>query len=90
MTPNKENISISGIIVLILVCLNAFIAKIAFIVNEKWYGILVFTIPLLIVAIWDMRKKKYTALRCKVPGHPHYFFKHKHRTKTSLALKRNR
>jgi len=63
MTSNKESNSVSGIAVLILVILNAVIAKIALIRNENWYWFLVFTIPLLLMAIWDMHKKKHTASR---------------------------
>lgn len=91
MTPNKENISISGISVLMLVFLNAVIAKIAFTAHPSWYWILIFTMPLLFIAVWDMRKKKDAALHnSQAPGHPRYFFKHKARAKTALTLKRNR
>lgn len=77
MTQHKKNVPIGGVIVLLLVFLNALIAKTAFMVNENWYWALLFTIPLLLIAIWDIRQKKHAILRnYPVLGHLRYFFEH--------------
>jgi hypothetical protein len=55
---HKENhVPISGIIILLLVYLNAFILKMAFIQNKNWYEALIITLPLLIVAVYDNRAR---------------------------------
>jgi len=58
MIRNKKPASFSGMIVLILVFINAVILKTALITSEKWYCGLVISLPLLIIALRDTRRKK--------------------------------
>ncbi len=56
--PQNKTCSTSGIVVSIFIFLNALIVKIAFIKNENWYWWLFVTMPVLILAILDFRKKR--------------------------------
>jgi hypothetical protein len=47
MIQNKKRDSISGHILLLLVLVNVIAIKEGYTVNEKWYWVLVFTLPLL-------------------------------------------
>jgi len=58
MLHKEKNISVSSSIILFLVFSNALILKIAFVQNEKWYALLVVTLPLLLVAIYHLREKR--------------------------------
>ena len=58
MLHNEKDIPVSGMIVLLLVILNVLILKVAFIKNEDWYWALVITLPMLLIAILDVRKRK--------------------------------
>ena len=51
MKQNEKQVSISGIILIIFLLLNAVILKTAFTVNEKWYSMLLISVPLLLVSI---------------------------------------
>jgi len=59
MIRNKKPASFSGMIVLILVFINAVILKTAFLTSEKWYCGLIIFLPLLIIALRDTRQKKH-------------------------------
>ena len=59
MLHNEKDIPVSGMIVLLLVILNVLILKVAFIKNEDWYWALVITLPMLLIAILDVRKRKH-------------------------------
>jgi hypothetical protein len=58
MINTKKNVSVSGTVTLLLIFLNAFILKVAYIQSEKWYMAFVITLPLLIVAVMFDRHKK--------------------------------
>ena len=59
MLKSKNNVSVGNLIILLLVILNAFIVKMAFIVNEKLYWVVLVTLPLLLIAIYmDYHKKR--------------------------------
>jgi hypothetical protein len=59
MIRDPKKISISGIISLMLVIINALILRAALVTgNEQWYLAFVFTIPLLLIAISNIRKIK--------------------------------
>ncbi|MEO5889054.1 MAG: hypothetical protein ABIQ31_02320 [Ferruginibacter sp.] len=58
MSQHSENISVDGIVVLLLFIFNALIAKIAFIVNENFYWALIVTLPLLAYAIYEHYHKR--------------------------------
>ena len=75
MSHKKKNVSLSGTIILLLVFLNAFILKVSFIHNENLYWALVVTLPLLLIAILDVRQKKHAILRnFPIIGYLRYFF----------------
>ena len=56
MLDKEKKNSIGGTIILLLVFINAFILKIAFIENGKWYITLVITLPLLLIAVYNARR----------------------------------
>jgi predicted membrane protein len=58
MLHKEQNNSVGDIIMLLLVFLNAFILKIAFIQNEKWYPALIITFPLLLITIYLNKKRE--------------------------------
>lgn len=60
MLNKEKSVSVSGAIILLLIFLNAFVLKIAFIQSGKWYVALVITLPLLFVAVMYDRHKKHT------------------------------
>ena len=51
MMRNHKQVSINGVMLLILTLINVAIVKTAYTVNEKWYWALLIFIPLLLVAI---------------------------------------
>lgn len=59
MLHNERNISVSKNIILLLVFLNAFILKVAFIRDESWYFGLIVTFPLLLVAMYNIHQRKH-------------------------------
>jgi hypothetical protein len=75
MLHKEKNVSASGIIILVLVMINVIILKVAFIQNENWYWALTVTLPLLLIAVLDVRQTKYAILRnYPVIGRLRYFF----------------
>ncbi|HEY6975564.1 MAG TPA: hypothetical protein VH396_04705 [Chitinophagaceae bacterium] len=71
----RKFLSVSGMILLILVLINVIILKTAYLVSENWYWCLIVSLPLLLVAIYDVRQKQH-AMLCNYPviGHLRYFF----------------
>jgi hypothetical protein len=57
MSSNNREVSIGGMILLFVVLLNVVIVQHAFIRNANWYWALFFTLPLLMLAVYDMRQK---------------------------------
>lgn len=75
MIRNRKEISISGMIVLFVVLLNAAILKAAFTGNENWYWALIVSVPLLVIAVKDRFQKKHAIIRnYPIIGHLRYFF----------------
>ena len=75
MTGKQKPISASKIIIIFLVLLNAITIRAAYIGNENWYWSLSITIPLLLLAILNIRQKKHAVLRnFPVIGYLRYFF----------------
>src|SRR5690349_4215026 len=75
MIRNRKEISISGMIVLFVVLLNAAILKAAFTGNGNWYWALIVSVPLLVIAIKDRLQKKHAIMRnYPIIGHLRYFF----------------
>lgn len=57
MIRDPRTISIKGMILLILVIANALVLKTALVTgNEWWYAAFVLTVPLLLIAILNIRK----------------------------------
>jgi len=75
MSHKEKNVSVSRIVILLLVIINVLIIKVAFIQNENWYWGLIVTMPLLLIAIIDVRQTKHAILRnYPVIGRLRYFF----------------
>jgi uncharacterized membrane protein len=55
---NQNSISVSRIIILIIVILNVVVIKEGYTGDGSWYYALFFTLPLLILAIANTRRKK--------------------------------
>lgn len=58
MSNKEKHISIGGTVVLVLVFVNALILKTAFIQNNSLYNALFITLPLLLLAIYDVKRDK--------------------------------
>src|SRR3954469_3775070 len=72
---NKKFVSISKMIVLLLITINVIIVRTAFIGNSNWYWALVIFVPLLLLAIANIRQKKHAILRnYPLLGYLRYFF----------------
>jgi glutamate synthase domain-containing protein 2 len=66
---------ISGIILLVLVAINVSVIREAYTGSPNWYFALVLTLPLLLLAIANMRQKKHAILtNFPVIGYLRYFF----------------
>lgn len=75
MTGKQKPIPASGVIILFLVVLNAISIRAGYSDNEKWYWVLIVTLPLLLLAILNTRQKKHALLRnFPVIGYLRYFF----------------
>lgn len=75
MIRNQKQISISGIIILILILFNVIVVRNAYVINEKWYWAMIVSVPLLLIAIRDRMQKKHALIRnYPLIGHLRYFF----------------
>jgi glutamate synthase domain-containing protein 2 len=75
MIRNRKTVSISNLILFIIILANAVVIKIAYTGNQIWYWALLITMPLLLIAIRDMRQRKHAIIRnFPVIGHLRYFF----------------
>jgi glutamate synthase domain-containing protein 2 len=75
MTGKQKPISASKIIVTFLVLINAIAIRAGYTGNENWYWSLIITMPLLLLAILNIRQKKHAVLRnFPVIGYLRYFF----------------
>ena len=71
----KKNFSASGITIFLLALINVVILIAAFANNEKWFWMLVISIPLLLLAIFNVRQKNHALLRnFPLIGYLRYFF----------------
>lgn len=72
---NQKSARISAIIILLLVLINTLVLEQGYLVNRDWYWVLLLTVPLLILAIANIRQKKHAILRnFPVIGYLRYFF----------------
>src|SRR6186997_1349366 len=75
MIKDRKQVSFSRMVVLLLLLVNAVILKIAFTGNSNWYWALVIFVPLLLLAISNIRQKKHAILRnFPIIGYLRYFF----------------
>ena len=58
MTGNERQISANELVILILVFGSAIALTEGYINNERWYWLLILTLPLLLLAIIDIRQKR--------------------------------
>ena len=76
MIQSRKAISVSGMIISLVVLLNAVILKAAFTGTGAWYWALLISVPLLLIAIRDVFQKKHAIIRnYPVIGHLRYFFR---------------
>jgi glutamate synthase domain-containing protein 2 len=75
MIKNQKQVSASGLIILILVLVSAIALKDGYIGSGKSYWVLAFSLPLLLLAIINIRQKKHAILRnFPLIGYLRYFF----------------
>ncbi len=75
MIHNQKQVSVSGLIILILVLVSAISLKDGYIGNGKSYWVLAFSLPLLLLAIINIQQKKHAILRnFPLIGYLRYFF----------------
>jgi glutamate synthase domain-containing protein 2 len=75
MIKNQKQVSASGLIILILVLVSAIALKDGYIGSGKSYWVLVFSLPLLLLAIINIQQKKHAILRnFPLIGYLRYFF----------------
>lgn len=63
MIRNQRSVPVNGMIVIILILVNAVILREAYTGSSKWYWVLLLTVPLLLLAIKNVRQRKHAALR---------------------------
>ena len=74
MIRNHKTVSVSSMIIFLLLLLNGSILSIAYTGNENWYWALLISVPLLLIALHDIRQKKHAIIRnYPVIGHFRYF-----------------
>jgi len=75
MIKDRKQVSFSRMVVLLLLLVNAVILKIAFTGNSNWYWALLIFVPLLLLAIINVRQKKHAILKnFPLIGYLRYFF----------------
>ena len=72
--PGKKKVSASGSIIFLLVLINVIIIRSAFVNNSNWYWALAVSVPLLLLAIINVRQKSHALLRnFPLVGYLRYF-----------------
>jgi len=75
MTGKQKPISASKIIIIFLILINAIVFRAGYVGNENWYWLFIITMPLLLMAILNIRQTKHAVLRnFPVIGYLRYFF----------------
>ncbi len=59
MTGNTTDVSGSGVVALAMVLFNAVVLKNAYLVHEKWYWMLLFTIPAMVYALIGLYRSRF-------------------------------
>lgn len=87
MLHKEKDISVSGMIILLLIFFNAVILKVAFVQNENWYQALLVTLPLLLFAFQYERKIKRQFLHnSPKPDSLNYFYRRARLSKGKSVL----
>jgi glutamate synthase domain-containing protein 2 len=74
MISKQKLFSASGMIIILLVFLNTVAIREAYTGNENWYWAVIVTLPLLLLAILNIRQKKHAILRnFPIIGYLRYF-----------------
>jgi glutamate synthase domain-containing protein 2 len=74
MIRKEKNISFRGSILAILILINVLTIKAGYTSNQDWYWVLIVTLPLLILAVLNMRQRKHALLRnFPLIGYARYF-----------------
>ena len=63
MSNLQKPVSAAGMILLLLLIINALILKAGFLDNERWYWLLILTLPLFLLTIKNHTQKKHALLR---------------------------
>ena len=72
---NRKSVPVSRIIILLIVLINAIVIEQAYVANENWYFVLIVTLPLLVLAITNIRQRKHAILKnFSVFGYLRHFF----------------
>ncbi|HJS54447.1 MAG TPA: hypothetical protein VJ765_07890, partial [Chitinophagaceae bacterium] len=72
---HQKSIPISGMIVMLIVLMNAVVVRKAYTSNGGWYFVLIVTLSLLVLAVANIRQGKHAILRnFPVIGYLRYFF----------------
>ncbi len=75
MSNLQKPVSAAGMILLLLLIINALILKAGFLDNERWYWLLILTLPLFLLTIKNHTQKKHALLRnYPLIGYLRYFF----------------
>ena len=59
---NQKSIPMSGMIILLIVLINVIVLRQAYTGSERWYLVLILTLPLLVLAITNIRQRKHANL----------------------------
>lgn len=59
MISREKRFSVSGMILLFMVLVNVVTIKAAYTGSEKWYSVLIVTMPLLLLAILNVRQQNF-------------------------------
>ncbi|RPD41982.1 hypothetical protein [Chitinophaga barathri] len=68
MTENKEIVPVSGMVLVLLVTLNAVVLRAGLTRHSGWYWALCLTIPLLLIVTKNARKKQPGTAKANLSG----------------------
>ena len=58
MYRNQERVPASGMILVIVLLINDVIVEHAYTSNGRWYPLLLITVPFLLIAFYNLRRRK--------------------------------
>lgn len=68
MTRNKETVPVSGMLLVLLVIVNALVMRAGLTRSTGWYWVLCITLPLLLIVTRNARKKQPEGVQRNVAG----------------------